>query len=74
MADADAPVATAPAAVARATVERFWATLYARDWAALARFFTDDARRARLAAAAASLGRPSAARDIVADLRSLGLL
>ena len=40
----------------------------------LQRFFTDDARRARLAAAAASLGRPSAARDIVADLDALGVL
>ena len=40
----------------------------------LQRFFTDDTRRGRMAAAAVSLGRPSAARDIVADLRSLGLL
>ncbi len=40
----------------------------------LQRFFTDDDRRARLAAAAASLGRPSAARDIVTDLRSMGVL
>jgi len=40
----------------------------------LQRFFADDARRTTLAAAAANLGRPSAARDIVADLRSLGLL
>lgn len=27
----------------RRTVERFWATLYRRDWDALAGFFTDDA-------------------------------
>lgn len=40
----------------------------------LARFFTDDARRARLSAAAMRLGRPSAARDIVADLGSLEVL
>ena len=40
----------------------------------LQRFFNDDERRERMSAAARSLGRPNAARDVVADLRSAGLL
>jgi processive 1,2-diacylglycerol beta-glucosyltransferase len=36
------------------------------------RFFSEPERRARMAAAAADLGRPSAARDVVADLREAG--
>jgi processive 1,2-diacylglycerol beta-glucosyltransferase len=40
----------------------------------LQRFFTDPERRRRMAVAALSLGRPSAARDVVDDLRSLSLL
>lgn len=34
---------TEGAAADKALVERFWATLYARDWDALATFFTEDA-------------------------------
>ena len=40
----------------------------------LQRFFADDGRRARMAAAARALGRPGAAREVVDDLRELGLL
>jgi len=38
----------------------------------LQRYFADDARRQRMADAAAALGRPHAARDIVTDLREAG--
>ena len=40
----------------------------------LMRFFTDEARRERMSAAASALGRPHAARDVVDDLSELGLL
>ena len=40
----------------------------------LQRFFADAERRERMAAAALALGRPHAARDVVADLRDLGVL
>ena len=40
----------------------------------LQRFLADAERRSAMAAAAARLGRPHAARDVVADLRSLELL
>jgi processive 1,2-diacylglycerol beta-glucosyltransferase len=40
----------------------------------LHRFFSDAARRERMSAAAAALGRPHAARDVVADLGELGVL
>jgi processive 1,2-diacylglycerol beta-glucosyltransferase len=36
------------------------------------RFFSDPERRARMAAAAATLGRPYASRDVVADIREAG--
>ena len=40
----------------------------------LQRFLADDGRRRQMAAAATRLGRPHAARDVVADLRSLELV
>jgi len=40
----------------------------------LSRFFADPARRERMSTAAATLGRPHAARDVVADLGELGVL
>jgi processive 1,2-diacylglycerol beta-glucosyltransferase len=40
----------------------------------LQRYFADPERRAAMAAAAARLGRPHAARDVVDDLRAQGLL
>lgn len=40
----------------------------------LQRFFSDAERRSKMAAAAAALGRPDAAHDVVDDLHALGLL